>query len=133
MAEHQFWVGVHAVIEDQGKILLLRRAATMAYRPGSWDLPGGHMAAHETFEECLRREVTEETGLNVAIDGLAGVNRAPGLYVQILYRCRLISSACEVVLQPHEHDAWRWVAREDLPATDDLIPYLTSAIARGMI
>jgi 8-oxo-dGTP pyrophosphatase MutT (NUDIX family) len=133
MSEHQFWIGVHAVIEEQGKILVLRRAATMVYQPGKWDLPGGHMAADETFEQCLLREVAEETGLNVAVERLAGVNRAPGLYVQILYHCRMIGEAREIVLQPHEHDAWRWVAREELRAMDDLIPYLVTAIARGMV
>ena len=133
MAEHQFWIGVHAAIEDEGKILLLRRALTMAYQPGCWDLPGGHLAVSETFEECLVREVAEETGLSVAIHGLAGINRTPGPYVQILYHCRMIGEAREIALQPHEHEEWRWVGPSELRAMEDLIPYLAVAIARGML
>jgi 8-oxo-dGTP diphosphatase len=78
MAEQQFWIGVHGMIEDRGKILVLKRAPSMIYKPGAWDLPGGHLAANETFEDCLAREVAEDTGLTIAIDRLLCANKAPG-------------------------------------------------------
>ena len=133
MAEQQFWIGVHGVIEEQGRILVLRRAPTMAYRPGCWDLPGGHLGAGESCEEGLLREVAEETGLSVAIDRLLGVNNSPGPYMQVIYRCRLAGAAREIVLLPHEHAAWRWVAPAELSAIGELIPYLEAIIARGLI
>ncbi len=40
MAEAQFFVGVHGVIADRGRIIVLKRAERMPYRPGTWDLPG---------------------------------------------------------------------------------------------
>src|SRR3984893_18602000 len=109
MAEMQFWIGVHGVIEDQGKILVLQRAPAMTYKPGAWDLPGGHLAANETFEECLAREAAEETGLTIAIDRMLGANKAPGPYVQLFYGCRPSGTQREVILRPHEHSQWRWV------------------------
>ncbi len=36
----------------------------MILRNGRWDLPKGHLEAHETIEECAVREVNEETGIN---------------------------------------------------------------------
>ena len=84
MAEQQFWIGVHGVIEDRGKILVLRRAPSMTYKPGAWDLPGGHLAANETFEQCLAREVAEETGLTIEIDRLLCANKAAGPYMQLI-------------------------------------------------
>jgi len=133
MAEMQFWIGVHGVIEDRGKILVLKRAPSMTYRPGAWDLPGGHLAANETFEECLTREIAEETGLTVEIDRMLGANKAPGPYAQLLYACRVSGALRVVTLQPHEHSQWRWVTVSGMAELGERIPYLDQIIARGML
>ncbi|MGD0288202.1 MAG: NUDIX hydrolase [Candidatus Binataceae bacterium] len=133
MAELQFWIGVHGVIEDGGKILVLRRAPSMTYKPGTWDLPGGHLAADETLEECLAREVAEETGLTIAIDRMLGANKTPGPYVQLLFACRPTGSQCAVTLRPYEHFDWRWVRLSEIASLGERIPYLDQIIARGML
>lgn len=133
MAEQQFWIGVHGVIEDRGKILVLRRAPSMIYKPGAWDLPGGHLAANETFEECLAREVAEETGLTIEIDRLLCANKAPGPYMQLIFACRRSGDARDVTLQAHEHAQWRWTTRAELAQLGELIPYLDQIIARGIL
>jgi 8-oxo-dGTP diphosphatase len=133
MAEFRFFIGVHGVIEDRGKILVLRRAPTISYAPGVWDLPGGHLAPDESFEGCLAREIAEETGLAIEIDRLLGVNKTPGPYVQLIYACRPAGALRQVTLQPHEHSHWRWVTRGELAGLDGRIPYLDRIIARGML
>jgi 8-oxo-dGTP diphosphatase len=75
--EAQFWIGVHgAIIGEDRRILLLRRAPAMLYRPRHWDLPGGHLALVEDIHECLHREIREETGLEVERGPLLGLNKA---------------------------------------------------------
>jgi 8-oxo-dGTP pyrophosphatase MutT (NUDIX family) len=133
MAELQFWIGVHGVIEDRGKILVLKRAPSLNYRPGAWDLPGGHLAADETFEECLAREVAEETGLTIEIDRMLGANKAPGPYVQLLFACRPTGAQRELTLRQHEHFDWRWVTLSEIAGLGERIPYLDQIIARGML
>lgn len=133
MAEMQFWIGVHAAIAEGGRILVLRRAPAMTYMPGAWDLPGGHLAADETFEECLLREVAEETGLTVEIDRMLGANKAPGPYVQLLYACRPSGEVREAVLRAHEHSDWRWATTGEIAGLGERIPYLDQIIARGML
>ena len=87
--EAQFWIGVHGVIIEGARILLLPRAPTMAYRPGHWDLPGGHLAVNESFHGCLRREVAEETGFEIEVGHLLGLNQAnDGPYIQMVFICR---------------------------------------------
>ena len=46
------------IVNEKGEILLGRRADN-----GYWDYPAGSMELGESFEECARREVREETGL----------------------------------------------------------------------
>lgn len=53
---------VGAIIEDKGKILLMKRD----HPPFDqyWGLPGGHIDPGETAEQAVIREVKEETNLN---------------------------------------------------------------------
>lgn len=132
MAEAQFFVGVHGVIANRGRFLVLRRAERMPYQPGSWDLPGGHLAADEDFEQCLLREVKEETAVDVAIERLLGLHKSDdGAYVQAFFACRLAVYK-PIVLRPDEHVESRWVTPDEA-AELTLIPYLDRIIARGML
>jgi ADP-ribose pyrophosphatase YjhB (NUDIX family) len=50
------------IFDNQGKVLLLKHF----FRPGSgWGIPGGFVQAGEHPEEALRRELREETGLEL--------------------------------------------------------------------
>lgn len=132
MAEDQFWVGVHGVIARAGNLLVLKRAPSMPYKPGTWDLPGGHLAIGESFEECLAREVEEETGLRVAIERLLGIHNSVGPYLQAIFACAITGVADDIRLRPHEHVEARWVAPSKL-AQLELIPYLEGILRRGML
>jgi len=58
-------IGVKAVIMKNGKILLMKRSDDYGYATGWWDIPGGRTIAGEEPEEGLKREVMEETGLEL--------------------------------------------------------------------
>jgi 8-oxo-dGTP diphosphatase len=134
MAEVQFWIGVHGVIAERNRILLLRRAARMAYRPGCWDLPGGHLMLGETFEECLAREVIEETGLQIEIERPLGLYKSPSeAYVQALFACRTPDMEREIILTPDEHIEAQWATVGELGRMRDLIPYLEGMLRCGML
>ncbi len=56
----------HAIIVNkQNKVLIVKRAPNVEIYSSLWSIPGGHIKANETFEECLKREIKEELGANV--------------------------------------------------------------------
>ncbi|MEU8075601.1 NUDIX domain-containing protein [Catellatospora citrea] len=65
--------GVAVIVDEQARVLLQRRADS-----GNWSLPGGTMEIGETLEQCVVREVREETGLAIEVTGLVGVYTDPG-------------------------------------------------------
>jgi ADP-ribose pyrophosphatase YjhB (NUDIX family) len=62
---------VGAIVVDKGALLLIKRDREPAR--GQWSLPGGRVEIGETLREALVREVREETGIDVDVDGLIGV------------------------------------------------------------
>jgi 8-oxo-dGTP diphosphatase len=132
MAEDQFWVGVHGVIARGGKLLVLRRAPSMSYKPNTWDLPGGHLVSGESFEECLAREIEEETGLAISAPCLLGIHNSVGPYMQAIFACAIAGDANGIRLRPYEHVEARWIAPAELEQLE-LIPYLEGIMRRGML
>ena len=57
-------VGVGAIVWRGERVLLIRRGRPP--RLGQWSLPGGAQQLGETLEEAIRREVREETALELA-------------------------------------------------------------------
>ena len=106
----RFTVGVAAVIHDeQGRVLALRSAWH-----GEWQLPGGAVNYGESFDEALRREVREETGLALAaLERVALLRDRSGRMLHVVYRARL--TVGEVRLS-EEHTTWAYRDPEDLPS-----------------
>jgi 8-oxo-dGTP diphosphatase len=80
-------VSVAAVItDDQGRALLIQRRDN-----GHWEPPGGVLELGETIEDGLRREVREETGLDIEPGPLTGVykNMVRGV-IALVFRCKMI-------------------------------------------
>jgi mutator protein MutT len=64
-------LGVGAVIFDEDRVLLIRRAHAPLL--GEWSLPGGAVEVGETLEAATAREILEETGLVVEVRRLVEV------------------------------------------------------------
>jgi len=55
-----------AIIEKEDKILIARRTADQKLA-GKWEFPGGKVEAGESPEECLKRELEEEFGIQAEV------------------------------------------------------------------
>lgn len=108
---HRFRVSVSALIFDGGRILLAHRRAI-----DWWNLPGGAVDPGETVDEALRREVREETGLQVEVGQLVGVYSKPLKQEVVLsFRCQVSGGTPDNILDD-DIDESRYFALNDLPA-----------------
>ena len=64
-----FGLVLRAIAKKDDKLLLLQRPSKSSHDNGRWELPGGKIKKGEFFDEGLRREVKEETGLDIKILG----------------------------------------------------------------
>ena len=111
-------IGVGALILKRDRILMAQRGKEPL--KGSWSLPGGALETGESLADGVRREVREETGLDIRPLGVLEIferimrdaSGAPEYhYVLIDYMCRIVGGT----LAPGDDVcAVEWVRRRDL-------------------
>ena len=109
------------LVFHEGRLLITQRPAT-GHLAGLWEFPGGKRESGESFEECLRRELLEELGIEV--EPLQVVREIEHAYPEKTVRlqfffCRWVRGQPEAI----GCQAFAWVQREDLgkysfPAAD---------------
>jgi len=114
-----FLVGQGGIIEykDTGKILITHRSDNKDYMAGVWDYPSGRLHQFETPADGLKREMLEETGLEVEVikpvritHFFRGEECAENELVFIAYWCR--SNTMEIELND-EATEFKWVTPEE--------------------
>jgi len=120
-------VGVKILLNKDGKYLLLRRSVEKYPEvKGRWDIAGGRIEAGKTLIENLKREVFEETGLELIgtpkLVAAQDILRKPSHHV---VRLTYIGQANgEIKLDENENDTYKWYSWEELVALDDIDIYL---------
>lgn len=69
-------VVVHAIVEDKGTLLLVKRAGSIL-ESGKWSLPAGFLERDETAAQGMLRELKEETGWEGEVISLFRINTKP--------------------------------------------------------
>ena len=110
---------VAAVVLYKDKILLLQRSAKEKIYPGLWELPSGKRENLESSIEAVKREVREETGLNIEIV------RPLNIFEYLMEKDDLIKDTTQInflakvkgkykVKISKEHDNFAWVEKKEL-------------------
>ncbi|MEV0314543.1 NUDIX hydrolase [Nonomuraea fuscirosea] len=95
------------VVDHRGHVLLTKRADN-----GEWQAPGGVLELGEGIHEGLRREVLEETGLEVEPEALTGVYKnMPRGIIALVFRCKPIGGKLQ---ETDEVTAFCWVAPNEV-------------------
>jgi ADP-ribose pyrophosphatase YjhB (NUDIX family) len=114
LTQPRFAVTAGAVISDEGgRVLLLRHTLR---RGSGWGIPGGFLNAGEQPEAAIRRELREETGLELDGVELAFVRSLPHVHqVEIIFRASMSAAAVGGLTKNFEIDRAEWFALDALP------------------
>ena len=115
-------IGIGVMLLDDDKILLGHRATNKKdtggiYETDCWALPGGKQEYDETFFEGAKREVKEETNLDIdklELFGAADDIQPDRHYITMHVIAREFSGNLKV-MEPGSEDEWRWFSLDKLP------------------
>ena len=115
---HHPLIGVGALVKAEDQIVVVRREREPA--KGLWSIPGGLLELGERLSDGVKREVLEETGLDVEIDHLLDVfdnivydekGKILYHYVLIDYLCRSSQRTLKTATDVKEA---RWIRLRDI-------------------
>ena len=105
-------IGV-AVIRDDRDLILIDRRLAKGLLGGFWEFPGGKIEGNETVQECIKREILEEIGIEIAVD--SHLITSDHTYSHFrgnlqVYNCRYLSGEARAI----ECEEIRWVTIQEL-------------------
>lgn len=106
---------VAAVIVKNGKVFSTQRGYG-EFKDG-WEFPGGKIEAGESPQEALHREILEELVTEVKVEELLGTIEwdYPTFHLSMdCFRCSIVSG--DLFLR--EHEAAKWLSREEIESVD---------------
>lgn len=104
-----YTIGVFAIILNKKRQILLSHRMDIDV----WNLPGGGMEPNETPQGTLKREVKEETGLQIAVGKLVALNPKPqNNEIVLTFECKAEKGK---VSKTDEADKHEWFHFNNLP------------------
>ena len=130
-------VGVKVFLRNSdGKILLLKRAEEKYGKTeGSWDIVGGRIDPGQPLLENLRREVLEETGLQITSEPrlVAAQDIIPNDERHVVRLTYLAETIGEPALDLGENTEYEWVSFPELAEHSDLDAYVAALIKENLV
>jgi 8-oxo-dGTP pyrophosphatase MutT (NUDIX family) len=121
-----------ALINSDHKILLLKRSDNLR-KPGIWGCPGGMVDPGEDQLQAAKRELYEETGIDVNNYSITGqevfLAHATDEDIEItLFKADLISPV-EIILDPFEHSDYGWFDLATLEGVENIMSDIPKMIS----
>lgn len=130
-------VGVKAFLRNkEGKFLLVKRSAEKYQKTkGSWDIVGGRIDTGSTLMDNLRREITEETKLEITSEPILihAQDIIPNEEKHVVRLTYTADTKGEPVLDMSENVEYKWLSLAELGKHEDLDIYVQEIINKGLI
>ncbi len=118
-------IGFGVMILRNNKVLLGQRhidpekASSLMNGEGTWTMPGGKLDFGESFEQGAKREVKEETGIDVRLEDLKVIALNNDIvptahFVTVGLLCEKFEGEAQV-MEPDEITRWEWFDLDNLP------------------
>ena len=113
-------LAVRGICEYDNKILLLKVQSKSAHDAGRWEIPGGKVKKCEFFDDALKREYLEETGLDIDVCELYNVVRndytacKTNEDVKSVQLIMKVTCKNDNVTISEEHDDYGWFSRDEI-------------------
>ncbi len=120
MIQGKDYIGVGCgafILNDKGELLLQLR--NKAPEKEYWSIPGGRVELFETFENAVKREVKEETGVEIEVIRLLGIcdhiiKNEEKHWVSPSYLCKITEGEPKI-MEPTKHLDMQWFSLDNLP------------------
>ena len=119
------YVGMAAVIEKDGKILIMKRSKERDFQSETWEVVTGRLEAEESPVDGILREVVEETGLEVEVilpldTGFfyRGGKEFPMVFIS--YYCKYLEGEVKLTW---EHSEFKWINLDEAVNLPDLMHF----------
>ncbi len=122
--DHLWSLTVRGICTFNEKILLLKISSNSGHDAGLWEIPGGKVKKDEFFDEALKREYLEETGLEINIESLYNVVENRYIACKSSQKINSIQLIMSVTVSSNdvkissEHSDYGWFSKKEI---DDMI------------
>lgn len=110
---------IHHEFEGVTKVFLPKRAESKKFLPGVHEIPGGHIEFGEDILDGLKREIREESGMEIEVEDVFSVftymNEVKGAHaIQAVYLAEFIGDIDGVKLNPEDHSGYSWISEDEI-------------------
>ena len=123
-----------AILFNDDKLLIAQRKSKDKL-PDKWEFPGGKVENDETPEECLKREMKEEFGIDVSVGKFLGESVYHYDHISIrLLAYRTFWDAGEIKIRAHQSIEWvtiNQIGQFDFAPAD--IPFVTKLMGGEIV
>ncbi len=111
---HQYIGACALLLNSQNQVLLGKRKNN--YKAGYYGLPGGHIELNEPIAKAIKREITEETGMqlnNLDYVGVVRENQDKHDFIHFVYVAQNVTQL-PLLTEPEKCEGWKWVALNEI-------------------